>query len=187
MKVFVAGSRTIGDLNAEVRRYLDSIVEKRVPVLVGDASGADRAVQSYLHSKRYDLVEVFCAGSRCRNNVGAWPARNIPVSGNRRSFRYYATKDRAMAEEATHGLVVWDEKSAGTLMNIARLARQGKRVVVYRTPAKEFSVIDNWGDWRSLLSGCSPDLQRRIERESKAEAPVSAVSTDLSTDQSRLF
>ena len=62
MKVFIGGSRYVSRLSADVRRRLDNIVEKRLPVLVGDANGADKAVQRYLQSKHYDLVAVFCAG-----------------------------------------------------------------------------------------------------------------------------
>jgi hypothetical protein len=75
--VFIGGSRKISRLDADVRQELDRIVEKSLKVLVGDANGADKAVQSYLKSKNYDLVEVFCAGRTCRNNVGRWPVRTV--------------------------------------------------------------------------------------------------------------
>ena len=40
MKVFIGGSRRIGRLDAEVKRRNDTIVEKRLQVLVGDELGA---------------------------------------------------------------------------------------------------------------------------------------------------
>ena len=46
--VFIGGSRRISRLNAEVRSRLDRIVDQKLPVLVGDANGADRSVQQYL-------------------------------------------------------------------------------------------------------------------------------------------
>ena len=43
--VFVAGSRQISRLPAEVRSRLDTMIEKGFQILVGDANGADKAVQ----------------------------------------------------------------------------------------------------------------------------------------------
>lgn len=170
MKVFIAGSRRVSRLNADVRRRLDNIIDKRLPVIVGDANGVDKAVQRYLRSKRYDLVEVFCAGDRCRNNLGGWPVRTIQANGKTKNFSFYATKDRAMAEEASYGLMIWDGKSIGTLMNIARLVRQGKTVLVYTVPEKRFTSLKTKADWNAFVSRCTTDLQERIERESTADA-----------------
>jgi hypothetical protein len=80
-KVFIGGSRKLSRLNADIRHRLDRIIDGGFAVVVGDANGADKAVQSYLKSKNYDSVEVFCAGKACRNNVGSWPARRFqPIS-----------------------------------------------------------------------------------------------------------
>jgi hypothetical protein len=46
--VFIGGSRHITRLEAVGRRRLDRIVEKGLPVVIGDANGADKAVQRYL-------------------------------------------------------------------------------------------------------------------------------------------
>lgn len=46
-KVFIAGSRQLSRLNAEVKRRIDTMIEKGFTVLVGDANGADKAVQRY--------------------------------------------------------------------------------------------------------------------------------------------
>ena len=42
--VFVAGSRQIFRLPAEVRSRLDTMIEKGFQILVGDANGVDKAV-----------------------------------------------------------------------------------------------------------------------------------------------
>ena len=169
MKVFIGGSRYVSRLSADVRRRLDNIVEKRLPVLVGDANGADEAVQRQLQSKHYDLVEVFCAGGECRNNLGGWPVRTVPVNGKRKDFSFYASKDRAMADEASCGLMIWDGKSVGTLMNVLRLVRQRKPVVVYTDPSKQFSDLKSEADWEAFVSRCATGLRQRIERESATE------------------
>ena len=168
-KVFIGGSRKISRLSAEVRRRINSIIEKRLPVLVGDANGADKAVQLYLETNGYDLVEVFCAGSECRNNVGGWPLRTISTNGQRRGFGFYVTKDRAMADEATIGLMLWDGKSVGTVMNMLRLLRRQKKVVVYVSPAKAFVDLQVDDDLEALVLRFAPDLRQRLERESATE------------------
>ena len=71
-KVFIGGSRKIGRLGPEVRQRLDRIIEKKIQVLIGDANGADKAVQMYLRSRGYYRVQVFCMDGVCRNNVGGW-------------------------------------------------------------------------------------------------------------------
>jgi adenine-specific DNA-methyltransferase len=129
-RVFIGGSRHITRLEAEVRRRLDRIVEKGLPVVIGDANGADKAVQRYLSEQKFEKVEVYCADESPRNNVGGWPVRVIRPGHVRKDFDYYATKDRAMATAATVGLMLWDGQSRGTLMNVLRLADRGKPIVV---------------------------------------------------------
>ena len=50
-KVFIAGSRQIARLPAEVKNRIDTMVDKGFQILVGDANGADKAVQRYLADK----------------------------------------------------------------------------------------------------------------------------------------
>lgn len=58
--VFVAGSRALSRLNAQVKERLDNIVKQNFAVLVGDANGADKAVQRYLAERGYRNVVVYC-------------------------------------------------------------------------------------------------------------------------------
>ena len=168
-KVFMGGSRRVSRINADVRRRIDRIVEKRIGVLIGDANGADKAVQQYLNDCGYDRVEVFHSGGECRNNIGSWPLRAVPTGRRTRDFEYYATKDRLMAHEASLGFMIWDGKSLGTLLNMLRLISQGKKVVVYAVPVGEFSELKNQADWDAFVSDCSYDLRRRVEREAKMD------------------
>lgn len=164
-KVFIGGSRRVSRLNEEIAGRLDNIIGKRFPVVIGDANGADKAVQEYLRSKHYDLVEVFCAGNRCRNNLGQWAVRSISVNGKRRDFNFYATKDRAMADEASYGLMIWDGESLGTVMNVARLVRRRKGVAIYAVPEKQFSDLTSVADWNRFLARRPASLRERIEHE----------------------
>jgi len=178
MKVFVGGSRKITRLSSEVHRRLDGILAKNLPIVIGDAQGADKSVQQYLYSRGYRDVEVFCSGTRCRNNVGNWPTRQVAVNSSRRDFDFYATKDLRMSEEASFGLMIWDGESAGTLMNVLRLAKQNKKVVIVEVPKHRFRELKNESEWKNFFSGCSNEVRLRIEKlsaaASQAAVPVQA-------------
>jgi hypothetical protein len=169
MKVFIGGSRHVSRLRGEVQQRLDRIVEKKLPVLIGDANGADKAVQQYLHSKRYPNVEVFCAGSLCRNNVGNWKLRRVPPETREGSFDFYAAKDRLMSHEAAIGLMIWDGKSLGTLLNVLRLLRQHKKVVVYHVAEHQFWELKNQSQWQAFVSRCNGELRNRVEQKASVE------------------
>ena len=138
-------------------------MEKGLAVIVGDANGADKAVQQYLFSKHYDNVEIFCSGTACRNNVGHWNTRVIDTDPHDRGRRFYAAKDRAMAHEATYGFMVWDGKSTGTLLNVLRLLRQDKKVVVYNVPERRFVELKAREQWDSSVATYGAGLRSETE------------------------
>jgi len=115
-------------------------------VVVGDASGVDKSVQSYLHDVRYDCVKVFCSGDRCRNNVGRFQEVHIDVASHLKGRAFYAVKDKAMANISDYGFVIWDGKSLGTYNNAAEMLRQGKHVLLYLYSTKEFLTLKVLGD-----------------------------------------
>ena len=165
IKVFIGGSRRVTRLSSQVRQRLDEIIRKQFPVLIGDANGADKAVQQYLHSQGYDRVEVFCTEGHCRNNVGHWKVRAVPAPhGSERNFEYYAAKDRQLAEEGSIGLMLWDGTSRGTPANVLRLIEQGKKVVIYLVPLREFRTLRNLADWDKFLSSCTKQAERLTEQ-----------------------
>lgn len=151
MKVFVGGSRRVTRLNPDIRERLDRMVQNGLHVLVGDANGADKSVQQYLHSRGYDRVDVFCIEGACRNNIGRWRTRVVSPPTSRRDFSFYSAKDEEMAREASVGLMLWDGESRGTMANIERLTQQGKTVVVYLAPEKSFVTLRNQSDLASFL------------------------------------
>jgi hypothetical protein len=180
-KVFIGGSRRVARLNADVRRRIDRVIEQDLPVLIGDANGADKAIQKYLQSRGYKAVEVFCSAGECRNNIGKWPIRSVPTSQARRNFEFYAAKDEQMAREASVGFMIWDGKSAGTLANVARLLYQGKKVVVYSTPTKRFVTLRAEADWERLVDNCGKDVREKTLRS------FSTVSRQSDRKQASLF
>lgn len=167
--VFIGGSRHVRVLDEDVQTHLDLIIRERLPILVGDADGADKAVQAYLHARGYPCVEVFCVGGRCRNNVGGWPSRAVSSHRRRKDFQHYATKDRLMAREAAEGFMIWDGRSAGTLANVARLAHQGKPVTVYLVATRQSVRLANEAEWEGFLGACSPAVRARVQEYLRAE------------------
>jgi hypothetical protein len=164
-KVFIAGSRQLSRLNADVKRRIDTMIEKGFTILVGDANGADKAVQRYLAEKGYRNVVVHCMARNCRNNIGSWPAREIAAPPGARGFAYYSTKDQAMVDDAAYGLMLWDGESKGTLNNVVNMLRQNKPVVVYLSPKKTLQNLRSPNDLAVLLSNCDQASVQKFERE----------------------
>jgi hypothetical protein len=152
MTVFIAGSRRIARLPQAVRQRIDGIVMKEMRVFIGDANGADRAVQQYLAEKGYRSVLVHCMEGACRNNLGGWPVREVAAPWGVRGFDFYSLKDRVMADSAEYGLMLWDGKSKGTINNVVCMSRQSKPVVVYVAPAKSFLTVRSYADLGDLLA-----------------------------------
>ena len=168
-RVFIGGSRRISRLTSEVQARIDRIVDKDLAVVIGDANGADKAVQQYLSQRGYTRVEVFCSDAKPRNNIGAWPVRVVRPAHSRRDFDYYATKDRAMASEATVGLMLWDGRRRGTLLNVLRLAKQGKPTVFYVVPKRTFSEVRTIGDFDVLVAHLDRPTLRQLHTQAAGE------------------
>ena len=116
-------------------------------------NGADRAVQRHLADRAYPNVLVHCMERHCRNNVGNWLTVQVPAPNGARGFGYYSLKDRAMADAADYGLMLWDGKSRGTINNVVSLSRRNKLVVVYVAPIKGFQTVRSAEDLQDLLAG----------------------------------
>lgn len=162
--VFIGGSRAVSRLNSILRAKLDDLIGRGCTIFVGDANGADKAVQQHLAERGYRNVVVYCM-DRCRNNVGAWPAKNVSVPGARRDFAYYAAKDLAMTEDANCGVMLWDGKSKGTLNNIQNLIGKGKKTLVYFAPDKAFHKLSSENDLRELLERCNKAKIQEAQRQ----------------------
>lgn len=160
--VFIGGSRHISRLPSEVKARLDSVIDKQHRVLIGDANGADKAVQKHLADASYQNVTVYCTGEEYRNNLGHWPVHNVVPPEGAKGFSFYAAKDREMAREADIGLMIWDGKSPGTLLNVLRLVKNGKISVLYNAPEKRSINID-LPQWDKFLDRCDASLIRDLQ------------------------
>lgn len=72
--VFIAGSIKIKHLDRKFKERIDKIIASGFDVVVGDADGADTAVQTYLFEQGSSNTTVVVhrrgSGPRPRNNVG---------------------------------------------------------------------------------------------------------------------
>ncbi len=119
---------------------------------------------------------MYCM-DRCRNNLGAWPSKQISRPGASKGFAYYAAKDLAMAEDAKCGFMLWDGRSKGTLNNIQNLIKSGKKTLVYMAPGKALHKLSSEKDLRHLLDRCDrvviENAQRQISRKIPAQGQPS--------------
>jgi adenine-specific DNA-methyltransferase len=160
--VFLGGSRHVSRLSTEVKERLNNVIEHGHRVLVGDANGVDKAVQEHLSEAGYDKVTVFCSGDQPRNNVGHWHIHHVTPPKSAKGFQFYAAKDREMAREADFGLMIWDSKSAGTVLNVLRLVRAGKIAVLINVPDKTTLNIKSLEQWNEFLSRCDAKLRDNL-------------------------
>jgi hypothetical protein len=70
-----------------------------------------------------------------------------------------------MADTAEYGLMLWDGKSKGTINNVVNLSRDGKPVVVYVAPKKQFLTVKAFDDLRGVLAQGETDSVDRVVRE----------------------
>ena len=157
--VFISGSRHLSRLNQEVKSRLENVISQHFAVVVGDANGADKAVQSYLCEVGYDAVTVFCAGDKCRNNLGNWQVKKIQAEPKLKGRAFYTVKDKKMAEIADYGFVLWDGKSQGSYANIMELLQQSKKALVYFAPNKHFMTVKTQADLDVLIRLCDPGFR----------------------------
>ena len=149
--VFVGGSRRMTRLPTEAKNRINNALDRGFSILVGDANGVDKAVQQHLADVKYDKVTVYCSGDTSRNNVGQWETRNVGVGESEKNFQFYAAKDREMAQQAEFGLMIWDGKSPGTVLNILRLVRASKKAVLVSVPERSEVEFKSKEDWDAFL------------------------------------
>lgn len=162
--VFIGGSRNVSRLSPQVQERLNNVVQVGAQVIVGDANGADKAVQKFLLEQNYSRVTVFCSGKECRNNIGHWETRHIETPKNAKGFDFYAAKDRVMAGEADYGLMIWDGKSPGTILNILRLLYAGRKAVLINSPKKTATNFKTKADWMNFFLSCTPSLRDDVRK-----------------------
>jgi probable addiction module antidote protein len=179
--VFIGGSRHLSRLSSEVKERLHNITSSGARVVIGDANGADKAVQKFLHDVSYKNVVVFCSGDHCRNNLGQWEARHIKPPKQVKGFDFYATKDREMAREADFGLMIWDGKSPGTVLNILRLIRANKKAVLLNVPDQKTTTFKASDDWGRFICQVGSDFRNDLRKRATPDEWMPPQETEQPT------
>lgn len=170
--VFVSGSRKISRLNEEIRNRLQNVIDKQFAVIIGDANGADKALQKYFSEISYKNVIVFCSGNSCRNNLGKWDEKHVVVEPKLKGRDFYTIKDKEMAAVADYGFILWDGKSAGSFNNIMELLKNNKTALVYFSPEKKFYSVSKLEEAQTLLKKCDQDSLEEISKKIKLHSSV---------------
>lgn len=166
--IFIGGSRHVSHLSSQARERISNVMNNNHDVVVGDANGADKAVQKFLHEADYRKVTVYCSGPRPRNNLGQWNLHAVTPPKAAKGFQFYAAKDREMATAADFGLMIWDGKSPGTVLNVLRLIRAGKAAVLIHGSAAP-TTLRSAHDWDAFLAGCSDQLRTDLHDRATPE------------------
>jgi hypothetical protein len=170
--VFLGGSRRIARLNEIIRSKLDELLDRSLWMFVGDANGADRALQQHLATRGYERVVVYAVTGMLRNNVGQWKVRSVDAPSGVRGFDLYSVKDKQMVKDASYGFMLWDGKSRGTLENVRNLLAEGKPVAVHFGPARRFVSLRSTEDLQKL--GIAPEPDSGDQRHLPFSAPADA-------------
>lgn len=176
--VFLGGSRAISKLNSVIREQLTNLMNHRCTILIGDANGADKAMQRFFADHRYENVIVFCMND-FRNNLGSWQTRVIRADRKTRGFSYFSMKDKEMSREVRCGLMLWDGMSKGTLRNILELVADHKKVLVYLAPEKRFYKLTTEEELGDLLSRCDSAVIQNLTRELGTELQLNLRQTEM--------
>lgn len=164
MTVFIAGSISIKRLTKAATQRLDSIIAKEYQIVVGDAGGVDKAVQRHLYGRQYGGVTVYCI-NQPRNNLGDWPVESVAVTEKRPRRSDFAIKDRAMAERADVGFMIWDDRSPGTLNNVLNLLSSGKQSLVYLHNSGDFLWVTTPSELQILMDRIHPEDLKMIDEK----------------------
>ncbi|NOT63651.1 MAG: hypothetical protein HOP19_25850 [Acidobacteria bacterium] len=178
-QVFIGGSRMITRLPQTVQERLDKLIQNQLPVLIGDANGADKGVQAYLAQQQYPHVTVYCMLHSCRNNVGQWEVKSVEAQKGDKGLTYFARKDEQMARDAAYGLMLWDGQSNGTLNNMLNLLAEDKKVVVFLSRDESWHTLRNADDLTKLLATCDAVALTTFEKKLNLSARMGAQQLDL--------
>ncbi|MES2339785.1 MAG: hypothetical protein V4537_16955 [Pseudomonadota bacterium] len=179
--VFVAGSIAIGTLAPEVVQRIETMVEREMAVVVGDADGADSAIQACLLEAGATRVTVYCSGRSPRNNIGGWPVEQVFTSAAPGTRAFFTAKDVEMAQVADYGLMIWDSRSTGTLSNIIELVARRRTSVVFVNKHKAFMTVGDVAALDRLVAVMSDSARLKAETKMRLSKRIDALRSDQLT------
>ena len=161
--VFIAGSITIKKLDDLVKDRIMNVIDARHDIIIGDANGADKAVQSHLADVEYRQVTVYCSGDKPRNNLGSWAVEKVETEATPGTRAFFTAKDLKMAAIADFGLMIWDAKSTGTLSNVLELAKQDKKALIYVSKEHIFYPVSTASHLDRIANVMAPTSRSKAE------------------------
>jgi hypothetical protein len=173
--VFIAGSIAIKRLHPLFEERLSNVVASKLEVVLGDADGADKAIQQALLRREAGAVTVYCSGTKPRNNLGNWPTKNVFPEGRSGTRAFYTAKDIEMARVADYGLMIWDMKSTGTLSNVIELIRRRKKCVVFINDTESFLTVSDTESLAQLISNMSNMAKAKADEKINLTATLQAL------------
>lgn len=176
--VFIAGSISISNLHQSVQERIRRIVSSDFNVVVGDADGADTAIQECLLASNARKVTIYCTGNSPRNNVANWPVHQVQSKARAGSRAFFTAKDLKMAKDSDFGLMIWDCKSTGTLSNVIELLGARKKSVVFVNKCKSFVNVGDKSGLDHLLSFMSQSARAKAEEKISLSAKIAALSQE---------
>ena len=174
--VFIAGSIKIKRLDRKFKDRIDKIIASCFDVIVGDADGADTAIQTYLFEQGGSNITVYCSGSRVRNNVGNWPIRSVTTDFAPGTRAYFTAKDLVMAEAADYGLMLWDAASTGTLGNVIELLSRKRKSAVFVNKSREFMSVGDVAQLQALVGRMSLHARHKADEKLNLTKKIEALS-----------
>lgn len=150
-KLLLMGSKAFENrkLPIEVTQRIDTAIGQGMIIIVGEAHGAPRLYQDYLHTKGYENVIVGHAKS-LRYNAGNWTAIQYGQDLKER--------ERNMIEDCDEAIVIWMNKSGVIAQNLEQLKRLGKPTFLYECyshthevsvgPLDPTRIYDQYFDWK---------------------------------------
>lgn len=173
MSIFIGGTINISTLKPLVLTKLNSIIENKLSILIGDANGVDKAVQFFLESNDYKNVTVYYSGTKPRNNIGNWPVKLIETESKKRNREFFTKKDEAMAKIASFGFMIWNRKSEGTLNNIVNLLNLNKKVCLFDNIENKIIFLKSIEDLDNFILSLNSEelftLLKKLKNKSNKE------------------
>lgn len=142
--VFISGSIAIKKLPYQVQNSIQTMIDKKMTILVGDAPGIDTLVQDLCNNQEYTNVMVYTITSSPRYKANKdFQEKSIFVDQEIKKERERQTyKDKAMSEDSTFSLVIWDGSSKGSYANILRALESHKKVKVYYQDINDYLLSE---------------------------------------------
>lgn len=166
--IFLGGSRSITRLHPAIADRISRVVAGGYRILLGDADGVDSALQCLLAETGYRDVTVFCSGERPRKYHGPWDIRRVHAPFCARGYEFHAVKDRAMADTADLGLMIWDGASPGSALNALRLTGQRKPAFVFDSRSGTTIRLDTVCDWTQYIGRYPARLRASLRTRATA-------------------